>query len=133
QAQIPDEFTRARLQRQLPSNIFVQFLAGPREVRTGFMGFMLRLIVQISLVAGPLALLVCFQLQFLPYHSEPIVWWHRIAVVTDLVLLWLFWPSLARGETTWITWRDLRRGEVGAAAIASLVAVFFIVAVATFP
>ena len=78
QTQISDKSTRALLRRQLPSNIFVQFLAGPREVRTGIVGFMLRLIAQISLVAGPLALLICFQLQFLPYHDEPIVWWHRI-------------------------------------------------------
>jgi hypothetical protein len=69
QDQIPDEDARARLRRQLPSNIFVQFLAGPREIRTGAMGFMLRLIAQISLVAGPIALLVFFQLQFLPYHD----------------------------------------------------------------
>src|SRR5215216_6602255 len=44
QAQIADEELRARLRRQLPSNIFVQLLAGPREVRSGVIGFMLRLI-----------------------------------------------------------------------------------------
>src|ERR1043166_3115317 len=44
EAQIGHEETRARLRRQLPSNIFVQFLAGPRDVRIGTMGFMLRLI-----------------------------------------------------------------------------------------
>src|ERR1044071_5250581 len=44
QAQILDEDARARLRRQLPSNIFVQFLAGPREIRAGAMGLMLRLI-----------------------------------------------------------------------------------------
>ena len=111
--QISDEHTRALLRRQLPSNIFVQFLAGPREARTGIMGFMLRLIAQISLVAGPLALLTYFQLQFLPYHDEQIVWWHRITVVTDLALLWLFWPSLARGEMSWISWRELRGAKEG--------------------
>ena len=67
--QVVEDDARARLRRQLPSNIFVQFLAGPREVRTGVMGFLLRLVAQISLVAGPLALLIFFQLQFLPYHS----------------------------------------------------------------
>ncbi len=34
--------TREGLRRQLPSNIFVQFLAGSREVRSGVMGFLLR-------------------------------------------------------------------------------------------
>jgi hypothetical protein len=87
QAQIGRDDARAQLRRQLPSNIFVQSLAGPREVRTGVIGFLLRRAVEISLVAAPIALLVLFQLQFLPYHSEPITMWQRIAVVIDLILL----------------------------------------------
>jgi hypothetical protein len=43
-AQIIDEEVRRRLRRQLPSNIFVQFLAGPPEVRKGVLGFLLRII-----------------------------------------------------------------------------------------
>ena len=69
EAQIRPEDTRARLRRQLPSNIFVQFLAGPRDIRSGLLGIMLRLIAWISLIIGPIALLVFFQLQFLPYHD----------------------------------------------------------------
>src|SRR5215469_617193 len=53
QKQIPgDDEKRTQLRHQLPSNIFVQFLAGPREVRTGIVGFLLKLIATISLVAG---------------------------------------------------------------------------------
>jgi Pentapeptide repeats (8 copies) len=84
-AQIADEEVRRRLRRQLPSNIFVQFLAGSREVRTGVLGFLLRLIAQVSLVIGPVALLVFFELQFLPYHGWSITWWHRIAVLADML------------------------------------------------
>ena len=36
--QIDDAEIRTQLRRQLPSNIFVQFLAGPREIRDGVMG-----------------------------------------------------------------------------------------------
>lgn len=122
-----------RLRRQLPSNIFVQFLAGPRGVRTGVVGFMLRLIAWITLVIAPLALLVFFQLQFLPYHHEPITWWHRLAVLADLALLWKLWPSVARGEMTWITWRDLRHGKVAAAALVSLAPLLLVFTIATFP
>jgi Pentapeptide repeats (8 copies) len=61
------------------------------------------------------------------------VWWHRIAVVIDLALLWLFWPSLARGKMTWISWRELRHGKVAAAAVASLALVLFVLVGATFP
>jgi uncharacterized protein YjbI with pentapeptide repeats len=131
--QIPDEDVRRRLRRQLPSNIFVQFLAGSREVRTGVMGFMLRLIAQISLVIGPIALLVFFELQFLPYHDWAITWWHRIAVLADIALLWMLWPSIARGETAQLSRRDLRRGKIVALAVASLVPALLVTTIATFP
>jgi uncharacterized protein YjbI with pentapeptide repeats len=133
QAQITDEDARAGLRRQLPSNIFVQILAGPREVRTGIIGGMLRIVAQISLVGAPLALLAFFQLQFLPYHGEVIIWWQRLTVVADLVLLWILWPPVARGETTSLAWRDLRRGKVAAWALASLAPVLLVFTIATFP
>lgn len=131
--QITDDDARARLRRQLPSNIFVQFLAGPREVRTGVMGFLLRSIAQISLVAAPIALLVLFQLQFLPYHHEVISWWHRIAVVADLAVLWILWPSVARGEMTWIGLRDFRRVKIIGFTLLSLIPPFLVITIATFP
>lgn len=133
EAQIADDDTRARLRRQLPSNIFVQLLAGPREMRTGIIGMMLRLIAQISLVAGPLGLLVFFQLQFLPYHHESVTWWHRLAVLADLALLWMLWPSIARGQATWIAWRDFQTRKVAALGLASLVPLFLVFTIATFP
>lgn len=131
--QITDEETRTRLRRQLPSNIFVQFLAGPRELRSGVLGFLLRLIAQISLVIGPIALLVFFQLQFLPYHDEAITWWHRIAVLIDIVLLWLLWPSIARGERTGFLSRDFLRVKIAALVLASLVPLLLVTTIATFP
>jgi hypothetical protein len=70
EVQIHDDDAKVRLRRQLPSNIFVQFLAGPKELRTGVIGFMLRLIAQLSLIVGPLALLVFFQFQFLPTTTK---------------------------------------------------------------
>jgi uncharacterized protein YjbI with pentapeptide repeats len=132
-AQVGDEDVRTRLRRQLPSNIFVQFLAGPREVRTGVIGALLRLIAQISLVVAPLALLVFILFQFLPHHNEPIAWWQRIAVVLDLALLWTVWPSIARGEMTFIWRRDFRHGQVAATAVASVALIALVFVVATFP
>src|SRR5271156_680844 len=133
QAQIAGDDARARLRRQLPSNIFVQSLAGPREVRTGIIGFLLRLIVQISLVAGPIALLILFQLQFLPYHNEWITSWQRIAVVIDLILLWLLWPPIARGDTTQLRLNDFERVKVQAWALVSLLPILLVFTIATFP
>jgi hypothetical protein len=120
QKQVFEDEKRAQLRRQLPSNIFVQFLGGPREVREGIVGFLLKSVARISLVAGPIALLILFQLQFLPYHDPWITWWQRIAVVLDLVLLWMLWPPIARGETALLTWNDLRRVRIAAWLLASL-------------
>jgi uncharacterized protein YjbI with pentapeptide repeats len=112
QAQILNEQVRAQLRWQLPSNIFVQILAGAREVRRGTVGRMLRLMAQISLVAAPLTLLVLFQIQFLPYHPTPAVaLWLRVTVLVDLILLWMLWPSVARGKVTWIRWHDFHRSR----------------------
>lgn len=131
--QIPDEEIQTRLRRQLPSNIFVQALAGPAEMSAGTVGHLLRLIGQISLVVAPLALLSLFELQFLPYHSAWISWWQRIAVVADLAFLWLFWPSVARGEMIQISWRDLKRWTVAGSGLASVTIVLVLFEIATFP
>jgi uncharacterized protein YjbI with pentapeptide repeats len=131
--QVKSDDTRAHLRRQLPSNIFVQFIAGPREVREGTIGFLLRQVAQISLVAGPIALLILFQLQFLPYHSEWITNWQRAAVVIDLLLLWFLWPPIARGETNLLAWREFTRVKVLAWMLASTLPVLLVGTIATFP
>jgi uncharacterized protein YjbI with pentapeptide repeats len=130
--QVDDTEVRTRLRRQLPINIFVQFLAGPREVRQGSMGFLLRLIAWISLVVGPVTLLVFFQLQFLPYHSEWITMWQRIAVVIDLVLLWMLWPTVLHGEAV-RRWRSVGWGAGVMLVCISLVSFVLVFAIATFP
>ena len=117
-ATISDDTTSARLRQLLPSNIFVQVLAGPREVRGSNIGKMLRLVALISLVVGPLMLLVFFQFQFLPYHpSWTISLWLRSAVVLDLILLWTLWPSVSHGKVPWSAWRYARRAIVVPAAL----------------
>ena len=66
--------TREGLRRQLPSNIFVQFLAGPGDIRKGGLGLILKAIAWWSLVIGPVLLLLLIQVQFLPYHLEWVTW-----------------------------------------------------------
>jgi uncharacterized protein YjbI with pentapeptide repeats len=119
---IADDEAQA-LRHKLPSNIFVQCWAGPRELRAGFIGFLLWLIAGISLVAAPLMLLVFFELRSLPYHDEWVVWWHRVIIFFDLVLLWKLWPSIGSGKR-------LRVVLSGLASFATIVLVFCVV---TFP
>lgn len=53
---------RDKLRRLLPSNIFVQNLAGPPELRTGIFGWMLKLIALTTLVAFPVLVLLLLQI-----------------------------------------------------------------------
>ncbi|HTR85074.1 MAG TPA: pentapeptide repeat-containing protein [Reyranella sp.] len=131
--QIEDEETRQRLRRQLPINIFTQVLAGPRDIRGGAIGAMLQLVAWMTLVGGPVLLLILFELQFIAFHHPWVSWWHRIAVIADLALLWTLWPSIARGERSRIAWRDLlgAGGAVGAAV--SLASAFLVFAVVSYP
>lgn len=131
--QIDDEGIRASLRRQLPSNVFVQFVAGPSGLRSGGVGLMFRLIAQISLIALPIGLLMLFELQFLAYHSEPVTWWQRAAIVIDLALIWAIWPSINRGRIARLGLGDVLHWPVAASAFASVLIILIVGAVATFP
>jgi uncharacterized protein YjbI with pentapeptide repeats len=89
--------TRDKLRRQLPSNIFIQFLAGPSDVRNSAFGRLLRSIGWISLVITPALLLLMMQIQFLPYHSLYVTWTQRIALLFDLALVWWLWGTVVSG------------------------------------
>jgi len=85
---------REGIRRQLPSNIFVQFLAGPSDVRdTGF-GRLLRVIAWVTLVFAPIALLFELQVQFLSFHDLLLTWEHRLVLLLDIVLIWWLWEKI---------------------------------------
>jgi hypothetical protein len=128
QAKIVEDDKRALLLRQLRSNIFVQFLVGPNQARA--VRSLLWLVAQVSLVFLPLALLVLFQLQFLPYHHEAIAWCQRVAVVLDLALLLMLWTRVAGSKTRLLRWRTLQRAGW---ALVGLVPLLLVFGVATFP
>ncbi|UVC19336.1 pentapeptide repeat-containing protein [Mesorhizobium onobrychidis] len=129
--QIPDAEVRTRLRRQLPSNVFVQFLAGAREVRKGVVGLMLRIIALISLVVAPVVLLITYQVIFLPYQSESLTWSHRLVFVIDLFILWRLWPSIISGRMKRI--RDLRSAEMLGSLTGTIFLLYFVIGVVTFP
>jgi uncharacterized protein YjbI with pentapeptide repeats len=92
--QLPDDHEqRSDMRRLLPSNIFVQMLAGPKEVRSGLFGALLRLIATTTLVISPVLLLILLQVKFLPYHSILIVWIQRFCLLADILLIWLLLPA----------------------------------------
>ncbi len=127
-----DSGTRQNLQWQLPSNIFIQFLAGPSALRRGLFGWLLRAIAWVTLVIAPILLLLMMQIQFLPFHSSFITWTQRLALVVDLALIWWLWGKIlsgrvpdGRGRGSW--------GWAGLGFVFSLAAILFSGAAATFP
>ena len=76
------------LRPQLSSDVFVQFLAGPRELRSGEFAWALRAVAWGSLAVAPILVLLLLQAQFLPYQSAAITWLHRVAILLDFALLW---------------------------------------------
>ena len=117
---------RRNERNKLDTFVIVQMLGGNREERVLLTGKFLKAIALITLVLAPVAVLLMIQLQFLPFQHEPVTWMHRIAIALDLALLWIFWPSIRRGE--WAPWRGTlpRAGAVAAVVIFSF-------AIATFP
>ncbi|HUI19819.1 MAG TPA: pentapeptide repeat-containing protein [Methylocella sp.] len=129
--QLPDApDTREGLRRQLPSNIFVQFLAGPEDIRKGGLGLILNAIAWISLVISPVLLLLLIEAQFLPYHLEWVTWVQRFAVLADIILLWALWPTVLDGRSK-IAWPRVWRHKVF--AVLSLVPIWLAFITATFP
>jgi uncharacterized protein YjbI with pentapeptide repeats len=92
--EMPVAADRQYVRQRLDSFSVLQFLAGPRNQRTGFSGLSLRLIVWVTLVATPVLILLQGQVTFLPYHSAWIVWLQRATVLLDLALIWYFWIHL---------------------------------------
>lgn len=130
QNQVADEGVQTNLRKQLPSNIFIQFLAGPRDIREGIIGTMLNAIAHISLVYGPVILLLSFQLCFLPYHHEPITLWQRLLIVLDLALIWVLWPRILEAKIKTVKRPLLPLAILGTFSVASVLLAF---AIATFP
>ncbi|PZA13287.1 hypothetical protein DNX69_02605 [Rhodopseudomonas palustris] len=125
--------TRDKLRRQLPSNIFIQFLAGPSDLRESAFGSLLRVIAWITLVVAPVLLLLTIQIQFLPYHSSGVVWTQRIALLLDLALVWWLWRKILSGGENDATATRASSIAVGLGLLTSSLAIAFSCAIATFP
>jgi uncharacterized protein YjbI with pentapeptide repeats len=128
--------TREALRRQLPSNVFVQFLAGPSDIRDSLFGVLLKLIAWTTLVIGPVVLFLLLQIQFLPYHNQVITWVCRGALALDLLLIWFLWQKIlgGRGDLQgWQSRRAWRWMKAGFGAALSTLVVLLSWTVATFP
>jgi hypothetical protein len=88
---------RRIVRTQLDKFVFTQLLIAAPD--SSIIRVLLRLAVWLSFVVAPILLLLGFQLRFLPYHSVPVTYIHRLTLLLDVVLLWLMWPRISRGGT----------------------------------
>lgn len=128
---------------KLHAYIFSQLIAGPD--RGSMMGFLMRVMTWFSLVAMPVFVLIFFQVAFLPFHDEVATYWHRIAVLLDVIILFALGPYMraatmreakareksAFGEFNW-PWRVTVVG-FGLGGLATVSLVLFSWFVATIP
>jgi uncharacterized protein YjbI with pentapeptide repeats len=107
---------REEYRRRLDGFLVVQFLGGVEEVREGLTGKLLRAVAFITMVILPIVLLLQFQLTFLPYHDAWVTWIHRLVVLIDIRLAWIFWSAIRSGDGTiyfpelQFGWRRLIKG-----------------------
>ncbi len=93
-----DPDTEDLRRRELDSFVVVQAFGGGREERRGWTGWILIPIIWITVIASPVFVLLQMQIVFLPYQSELLSWVHRLAIIVDLGILWLFWPVMQNGS-----------------------------------
>ncbi|MGB6327039.1 MAG: hypothetical protein WBG11_15025 [Methylocella sp.] len=126
-----DRESRETFRMRIENTLFVQLLVGGRLEREGFNAKLLSLMAMITLALAPVALMLMFEVMFLPYHNERITWWHRILLFVDLALVWSLWPGYCSGWGVRLwpkkTWWLIVPGIGSAAALA------YAVMVATFP
>jgi uncharacterized protein YjbI with pentapeptide repeats len=94
-----DPDVQRRLRQQLPNTIFLQFLAAPEQEREHVIGYLLRSIAWLTIVIGPVFLLLLMQWRFLPYQDQLATWIQRLAIVLDVVVIWLLWQRVLSGQS----------------------------------
>jgi hypothetical protein len=73
------------LRLELSSYFFAQSMAGPPRSR--LLKVLMRTMTFLTFGLLPLGLLLFFQITFLPYHSEEVSWWQRVAIILDLAVV----------------------------------------------
>lgn len=129
-AVIPGPEKRARSDAQLPSHILIEFLVAPRDNSRRAIGAVVRFVAWFTVVLAPVALLLLFQVSFLPYQDAMTTWMHRGFLLVDLIILLVFWPKVLSGVTS-ATTIPFRR--VLALSSGSIAAALFSFGIATFP
>ncbi len=100
---------------------------------------MLKLIALTTLVVSPILLLLLLQIQFLPFHDVTITWAQRIALILDIMVLWLLRPPILANldvespQRAKFISRRLRAFGLAFASVTSIATIWFSFMFATIP
>jgi uncharacterized protein YjbI with pentapeptide repeats len=83
---------RERLRARIDGFAVTQLILG--GIRAWLPRQFARLATWITLLFGPVFLLLLFQMQFLAYHDPLTTWSERLALIADLFLVWALWPAI---------------------------------------
>ncbi|MBS0299062.1 MAG: pentapeptide repeat-containing protein [Proteobacteria bacterium] len=100
--ELQDEDSRRYYYTRLFAFAFTQILSARHH--SGLLRFLLTLMVWITAIWLPLGILIGLQVGFLPYHDEEILFWQRVAVTLDLLVLLIFWPVIRAPDSRWRSW-----------------------------
>ncbi|MEH2544770.1 uncharacterized protein YjbI with pentapeptide repeats [Bradyrhizobium sp. AZCC 2262] len=95
---IPSPTANAMMRQRLANTLFAQMFAGSPRERTGWLGRSLKAMAWITLVISPIIILIAFLIAFLPYHSHSATWVHRLLILIELAVAFLFWPLVLNAQ-----------------------------------
>jgi uncharacterized protein YjbI with pentapeptide repeats len=98
----------ATVRQRLANTLFAQLFAGSPRERRGWLGALLHGIAWITLVGGPVLIILALQAAFLPYHSSFATWTHRLLLLLELVIAFAYWPIVLDPERD-LSWQRVRR------------------------
>jgi len=130
---LPDEESRGERYALIHPFPFAHLLLGTAHSR--LVRALLKAVVWSLVVIVPVILLCWTQRQFLAYHSVPITWTHRLCVIGDLALIWIYWRLIFRtvrgpvdkdSRPRWTPWGALRSAGRWAAGVTATGVVAFV-------
>jgi uncharacterized protein YjbI with pentapeptide repeats len=124
--QAPMAVDRRLLGLRLDNRVFLQLLSALPEPQEGLVTFLIRTIASVTVVGLPLFLLLEMQFTYLPYQNEPAIWFLRIVIIVESLLVWKLWRSIRQIGAS-------QPRAFGATAILAILAVCMSVGVAIFP
>jgi uncharacterized protein YjbI with pentapeptide repeats len=99
-SKLADNEVRKYYDTRLFPFVFSHALSGTQH--SGFLKFLLTVMVWVTMIWLPLCLLIGLQVGFLPYHSEQILELQRWAIVADLLIITIFWPIIRAPDGKWL-------------------------------